>query len=87
MNEEKSLTVAWPNPAHDHFSIKVSNEYANKIHQVVITDLTGKVMYLNTYKPVGGIITVTPAQQLKPGMYIFKLTGEGYEQSGKLFIK
>lgn len=87
MNEEKSLAVAWPNPAHDHFSVKVSNAYANKMHQVVITDVTGKVMYTNTYKPAGGIITVTPSQQLKPGMYIFKLTGEGYEQSGKLFIK
>lgn len=87
MNEEKSLAMAWPNPAHDHFSIKVSNEYANKIHQVVITDLTGKVMYSNTYKPAGGIITVTPAQQLKSGMYIFKLTSEGYEQAGKLFIQ
>ncbi|HEY1199975.1 MAG TPA: T9SS type A sorting domain-containing protein [Niastella sp.] len=87
MNEEKSLAVAWPNPAHDHFSIKVNNEYANKMHQVVITDLTGKLMYTNTYKPAGGIITVTPAQQLKPGMYIFQLTSEGYEQSGKLFIQ
>ncbi|MCS3801268.1 T9SS type A sorting domain-containing protein [Niastella sp. OAS944] len=87
MNEEKSLAVAWPNPAHDHFSIKVSNEYANKMHQVVITDLTGKLMYTNIYKPAGGIITVTPAQQFKPGMYIFKLTSEGYEQSGKLFIQ
>lgn len=87
MNEEKSLAVAWPNPAHDHFSIKVGNEYSNKIHQVVITDLTGKLMYTNTYKPAGGIITVTPSQLLKPGMYIFKLTSEGYEQSGKLFIQ
>lgn len=87
MNEEKSLAVAWPNPAHDHFSIKVNNEYANKMHQVVITDLTGKLIYTNTYKPTGGIITVTPAQLLKPGMYIFKLTSEGYEQSGKLFIQ
>jgi hypothetical protein len=87
MNEEKSLAAAWPNPAHGHFSIKVSHAYANKMHQVVITDLTGKLMYTNKYKPAGGIITVTPAQQLKPGMYIFKLTGEGYEQSGKLFIQ
>jgi hypothetical protein len=87
MNEEKSLVVAWPNPAHDHFSIKVSNAYANKMHQVVITDLTGKLIYSNTYKPAGGIITVTPGRQLNPGMYIFKLTGEGYEQSGKLFIQ
>lgn len=87
MNEEKSLAVAWPNPAHDHFSIKVNNEAANKMHQVVITDLTGKLMYTNKYKPAGGIVTITPAQLLKPGMYIFKLTSEGYEQSGKLFIK
>jgi hypothetical protein len=81
------VAVAYPNPAHDHFSIKVSNEYVNKTHQVVITDLTGKLMYSNTCKPADGIITVTPDRQLKPGMYIFKLTGEGYEQAGKLFIK
>jgi hypothetical protein len=87
MNEEKNLATAWPNPAHDQFSIRVNNAYANKMHQVVITDLTGKLMYTNKYKPGGGIIKVIPAQLLKPGMYIFKLTSEGYEQSGKLFIK
>jgi hypothetical protein len=85
--EVESLPVAYPNPAHDHFTIRVDNDYSNKTHQVTITDLTGKVMYTNTYKPVNGSITVTPAAQLKPGLYIFKLTSEGYEQAGKLMIK
>ena len=79
--------MAWPNPAHDHFTVRVNNEYSNKNHQVVITDLTGKVMYTNTYKPANGIITVTPGQLLKPGLYMFKITSEGYKQSGKLMIR
>jgi hypothetical protein len=87
MTEVQSIPVAWPNPAHDHFTVRVNNEYSNKDHQVIITDLTGKLMYTNTYKPANGLITVTPAQQLKPGLYIFKITSEGSEQSGKLMIQ
>jgi hypothetical protein len=87
MNEAQSIPVAWPNPAHDQFSIRVTNEYSKKDLQVSITDLTGKVVYTNSYKPASGIITVTPAQPLKPGLYIFKVTSEGYEQSGKLMIQ
>jgi hypothetical protein len=87
MTEAQSIPVAWPNPAHDHFSVRVNNEYGSKNHQVIITDLTGKIMYTNTYKPANGLITVTPAQQLKPGLYMFKITSEGYEQSGKLIIR
>jgi hypothetical protein len=83
----ESLPVAYPNPAHDHFIIRVDNDHSNKTHQVIITDLTGKIMYTNSYKPVNGSITVTPATQLKPGLYIFKLTSDGYEQAGKLMIK
>jgi hypothetical protein len=87
MTEMQSIPVAWPNPAHDQFSVRVSEAYSNKNHQVIITDLTGKLMYTNNYKPANGIITVTPASPLKPGMYMFKLTSEGNEQSGKLIIR
>jgi hypothetical protein len=44
-------------------------------------------VYTNTYKPAGGIITVTPGSPLKPGLYMFKVTSEGYEQTGKLIIQ
>ncbi|OQP64308.1 hypothetical protein A3860_20255 [Niastella vici] len=87
ITDAQSVAVAYPNPAHDHFSIRVNNEYNNKAHQVTITDLTGKLMYTNNYKPANGIITVTPAHFLKPGLYIFKITSEGYEQTGKLMIR
>lgn len=83
----ESLPVAYPNPAHDHFSIRVNNDYNNKTHQLIITSLTGKVMYRNTYKPVNGNITVTPAMPLAPGLYIFKLVCEEYEEVGKLMIR
>jgi hypothetical protein len=87
MLEPQSVAVAWPNPAHDQFNIRVDDDYNNKTHQLIITNLTGKVMYRNTYKPVNGNITVTPAMPLTPGLYIFKLNCEGYEQSGKLRIR
>jgi len=87
LTDVQRIAVAYPNPAHDHFSIRVNNAYNNKDHQVTITDLTGKLMYTNNYKPANGIITVTPAQFLKPGLYIFKITSEGYEQTGKLMIR
>jgi type IX secretion system substrate protein len=87
MTDMQSIPVAWPNPAHDHFSVRVNNAFSSKNHVVTITDLTGKLMYTNYYKPANGIITVTPGSQLKPGIYMFKLTSEGYEQSGKLIIR
>jgi hypothetical protein len=87
ITDMQSISVAWPNPAHDQFSVRVSEAYSNKNHQLIITDLTGKLMYTNNYKPANGIITVKPASPLKPGMYMFKLTSEGYEQSGKLIIR
>jgi hypothetical protein len=87
MTDAQSAPVAWPNPAHDHFSIRVNNANSNRDHVVIVTDLTGKVMYKNTYKPANGIITVTPGSPLKPGLYMFKLFSEGYEQSGKLIIR
>jgi hypothetical protein len=87
MSEPQAVAVAWPNPAHDHFNISVDNDYNNKSHELIITNLTGKVMYRNTYKPVNGSITVTPAMPLTPGLYIFKLASEGHEQVGKLMIR
>jgi hypothetical protein len=87
MTDVQPVPVAWPNPAHDHFSIRANSENSNKNHVVIVTDLTGKVVYTNTYKPAGGIITVTPGSPLKPGLYMFKVTSDGYEQSGKLIIQ
>lgn len=87
MTDVQPVPVAWPNPAHDHFSVRVNSEYSNKNHVVIITDLTGKIMYTNTYKPTGGIITIAPNSPLKPGLYMFKVTSEGYEQTGKLMIQ
>ena len=87
MTDVQPVPVAWPNPAHDHFSVRANSENSNKNHVVIITDLTGKVVYTNTCKPAGGIITITPGSPLKPGLYMFKVTSEGYEQTGKLIIQ
>jgi hypothetical protein len=75
--------VAYPNPAHDHFSIRVPN---NNLYVVTVTDLTGQVAYTGTVKSVNNILTVLPGKSLKPGWYMFKIASNGAEQSGKLMI-
>src|SRR5207249_1859239 len=81
------VLTAYPNPAHDHFYIRVSGENTNKTHVVTITDLTGQLIYTTSSKPVNSIITVTPNNPLKPGLYMFKVTTDGTEQTGKLMIR
>jgi len=81
------VLAAYPNPAHDHFYIRVSSENNNKTHVVSITDLAGQLIYTTSGKPANSIITVTPNRPLKPGLYMFKVTTDGSEQSGKLMIQ
>lgn len=87
MAEVQTVNQAWPNPAHDYFSVRVNNENLNKDHVVTITDLTGKILYTNTYKAGNPIITVIPGKPLKPGLYMYKLACTGSEQTGKLIIQ
>lgn len=87
LSDVVKVLVAYPNPAHDHFNIRISGENNNKTHVVTITDLTGQLIYATTSKPVNNIITVTPNRPLKPGLYMFKVTTDGTEQTGKLMIQ
>lgn len=87
MAQVQTVQQAWPNPAHDHFSVRIRNENLNKDHQVTITDLTGKIIYTNTYKAGNPVITVIPGKPLKPGLYMYKLACTGSEQTGKLIIQ
>lgn len=76
--------VAYPNPAHDHFSIRVQHD---NMYVVTISNLTGQVAYTGTLTSVNNILTVIPGKALKPGWYMFKIASNGNEQSGKLLIK
>lgn len=83
-----NIPVAYPNPAHGHFYIRISGENSNKTYVVTVTDLTGKVVYTTSGKPANNIITVTPSKNLKPGLYMFKVAGsDGAEQTGKLIMQ
>jgi hypothetical protein len=87
LSDIAKVLMAYPNPAHDHFNIRISGENNNKTHVVTITDLTGQLIYTTTSKPANSIITVTPNIRLKPGLYMFKVTSDGTEQTGKLMIQ
>jgi hypothetical protein len=82
----RTAAAAYPNPAHDHFYIKVQDGN-NSMYAVTISDLAGMPVYATTVKPANNIITVTPGITLKPGLYIFKVSSNGNEQSGKLMIR
>ncbi|AEV99185.1 hypothetical protein A4D02_11505 [Niastella koreensis] len=81
------VAMAYPNPAHDHFYVRISGNNTNKLYKVAVTDLAGQVVYSTTGIPANNIIKVTPGRTLKPGLYMFKVTGDGFEQSGKLMIQ
>jgi hypothetical protein len=81
----QSVPVAYPNPAHDHFYLRVSNPNTTASYTVTITDLTGQVVFTSASKPAGGIITVSINRPLKPGLYMYKLNGT--DQTGKLMIQ
>jgi hypothetical protein len=82
-----NIPVAYPNPAHDHFYIRVNSKNNNKNHVVIITDLTGKVIYTTSSKPANSVIAVVPVKPLKPGLYMFKITCEGSDQTGKVIVQ
>ena len=81
------VAVAYPNPAHDHFYIRINGDNNNKPYNIAVSDLAGKVVYTTTGTPANNIIKVTPGRILNPGLYMFKVTSDGFEQSGKLMIQ
>jgi len=80
------VAVAYPNPAHDHFYIRISG-VSNKPFKVTVSDLAGQVVYSTAGIPANNIIKVSPGRVLKPGLYLFKVTCDGFEQSGKLMVQ
>jgi hypothetical protein len=87
LNNTLQVAVAYPNPAYDHFYIRIPGDNNNKLHKVTVTDLAGQVVYTTSGIPANNIIKVTPGRVLKPGLYMFKVTSDGGEQSGKLMIR
>jgi hypothetical protein len=81
------VAVAYPNPAHDHFYLRISGDNTNKLYKVAVTDLAGQVVYTTTGIPANNIIKITPGRALKPGLYMYKVSSDGFEQTGKLMIQ
>jgi hypothetical protein len=87
ISDAENISVAWPNPAHDHFNIRVNSIGTNKNFVVTVSDITGHIIYSNTYRPANSIITVTHGKPLQPGLYMYKISSDGIEQTGKLIIQ
>ena len=87
LSNVSQVAVAYPNPAHDHFYIRISGDNINKLYKVAVTDLAGQVVYTTNVIPANNIMKVAPGRVLKPGLYMFKVTSDGFEQTGKLMIQ
>ncbi len=83
--EVQSALVAYPNPARQQFVVQVSGA-GNRPYELVVSDLSGKPVYHNTYQSVNNLIGVTLDRVLSPGTYLIKLSGNNTTQFGKIMI-
>jgi len=83
--QTQTVLVAYPNPARQQFVIQVGGA-GNTAYELLVTDLSGKPVYHNTYQSVNNLIGVTLSRVLSPGTYMLKLTGNNTTQFGKIMI-
>jgi hypothetical protein len=69
-NDLPAIPVAYPNPARDHFSLRLTDINNNTRYAVRIADLAGKIVYTGSHQPVNNIITVHTGNKLVPGVYM-----------------
>lgn len=86
---EKSIFIQnkidyYPNPATDKLIVKLNNE--DRIVDVLISSLEGKIMYLKTMEIQGNTLEI-PMQQLAPGNYFISLKGILTDKTLKIVIK
>lgn len=74
----------YPNHATDKLIVKLNNE--DRIVDVLISSLEGKIMYLKTMEIQGNTLEI-PMQQLAPGNYFISLKGILTDKTLKIVIK
>ncbi len=83
--ETASRFILYPNPAIDQLNIVIDANEAG-MHQVTVTDLTGKVAY-TTSMPVNGLQNiVVPVSNLANGYYLVSVEANG-NRSVQKFVK
>jgi hypothetical protein len=86
-NDLPEVPVAYPNPAKDHFSLRMTDINNNTNYAVTISDLAGKMVYTGSHRPANNIITVHTGNNLLSGVYIVTVNTATRKQFVKLVIQ
>jgi len=77
----------FPNPSSSgRFTIRMQ-QASDLSFLVEIEDLSGKILHMQMARPAGHLIDVATDKRLAAGIYIVRLTGNGYMQIGKLVVR
>lgn len=83
---EASMTV-FPNPFSDDFAVQLSDLRGKHTVSLVLTDLTGRIVYRSMETITGSArIDVRPGA-LAPGVYVLQLHSQGKRIAGRKLIK
>lgn len=72
----------YPNPAKDIIEISIPEKISN--YSVSVFDITGNIIYENSYKSVSGNLKIN--HEFASGTYIIKIIDNQYNSKSKLFI-
>ena len=76
--------TVYPNPATEFISIQINNN-SNEKATVQLTDITGKIVFSNTYTLNNGLITI-PVKQFTAGTFMIRLTTQNESYLQKVVI-
>lgn len=88
-NESKFSFKPYPNPFDQQFMLSFENMDESSPLTVAITNLSGTVLWVNTYKlnSKNGILTVHPELSLASGKYNLRVSQPGQVQISSLISK
>ena len=77
----------FPNPSSSGRCTIRMQQASDLSFLVEIEDLSGKILYMQSSRPAGHLIDVVTDKRLAAGIYIVRLTGNGYMQVAKLVVR
>lgn len=85
--DNAAITV-YPNPAKEQLNIQVPASQFNKSFNLIITDLSGRIVYSeNSNSGESGLINIHLQNSISSGTYIIQLVGDNYTSSTSVVIE
>ncbi len=76
----------YPNPSQGNVTVELALEEDEKV-AVEVLDLSGKVVFTSSFDTMGGVLNESLEMNLKPGVYMVKVSGENEAFSQRLVIQ